>query len=70
MSRGAPRRSRGAPTLGGVEPAYPFFFIGVPQQFVNFGEVLPHFGHLNMSAIACHPLPPPEPWLRGIVGWR
>ena len=56
--------------MGGVEPAYPFFFIGVPQQFVNFGEVLPHFGHLNMSAIAYHPLPPPGPWLRGVVGRR
>jgi hypothetical protein len=22
---------------------------------VNFGEVLPHFGHLNMSAIVCTP---------------
>jgi len=30
-------------------------FIGAPQQLVNFGEVLPHFAHLNMSAIRWSP---------------
>jgi len=31
----------------------------VPQQFVNFGEVLPHFVHLNI------PPPPPTTVVRG-----
>jgi len=32
----------------------------VPQQFVNFGDVFPHFVHLNMSATPSH-----QPWLVG-----
>ena len=29
--------------------------MGAPQQFVNFGEVFPHFTHLNWSAIRWSP---------------
>src|SRR6266550_2587438 len=41
----------------GLSRQHQAFFIGAPQQFVNFGDVFPHFVHLNWSAIACHLLP-------------
>ena len=31
---------------------------------------VPHFGHLNMSAIVCTPSRHRDPWLRGVVGRR
>jgi hypothetical protein len=59
IARAAVREARLA-VQAGLSRQHQAFFIGAPQQFVNFGDVFPHFVHLNWSAIACHLLPAPH----------